>query len=86
MCCCRLFDHEVHHYSLFLSSFASCLPDRVSCSLSFCIFISMFALMLVCFISDLGFVPAALSIFLHLRNKNKNNYGRVRVYKQIADL
>ena len=41
--------------------------------LSFC-FISMFALMLVCFISDLGFVPVALSKFFKNWTKNKINY------------
>jgi hypothetical protein len=45
--------------------------------LSFC-FISIFALMLVCFISDLGSVPVALSKFLKKWTKNKINYRSPR--------
>jgi len=48
----------------------------------------LFALMLVCFISDLGFVPAAFSKFLFMKKKTKKQTttGRVGVYKQIVGL
>ena len=47
----------------------------------------MFALMLVCFISDLGFVPVAYSKFLKTNElRTKSTTGRVGAYKQIVGL
>ena len=50
------------------------VSNMISCCPSFCSFISMFALMLICVTSDLEIVSSAWSKYFSFINKNKNNY------------
>jgi hypothetical protein len=86
MCCGRLFDHEVHHCSLFLYSFDSCLFYGASVVRVSVIFIR------VCthvglFYFRLGLRAfSVVEIFCICKIKTKPTTGRVGVYKQIAGL
>ena len=86
--CCRLFDHEIRHFSLPQCSFDSCLfygvpVVRVFVLLSLCLHWCWFVL----FQTSVSCLRRCRNS-LHLWNKIKNNYctGRVGVYKQIVSL
>ena len=84
--CCRLFDHEVHHYSLPLSSFDSSLfygvpVVRVFVLLSPCLHWCWFVLF------QTGLLACGVVEILYLYEiKSKSTTGRVCVCKQIVSL